>query len=69
MGKHDMSEPINESLERHYQDEKKRLMAEAEALKSELNEAKLEIERLNTRVRLKDKQIEKLLEMVAGGEE
>lgn len=54
--------PINESLERHYQDEKKRLEAKVAELESELNEAKLMIESLRFRIRLKDKEVWALLE-------
>ena len=60
--------PINESLERHYKDEKKRLEARISELEDELNEAKLEIKRLKFRNRLKDMNVESLLTTMAGGE-
>ena len=60
--------PINESLERHYKDEKKRLEARISELEVELNEAKLEIKRLEFRNRLKDMNVESLLKSMAGGE-
>ena len=60
--------PINESLERHYKDEKKRLEARISELEDELNEAKLEIKRLEFRNRLKDMNVESLLKLMAGGE-
>ena len=60
--------PINESLERHYKDEKKRLEARISELEDELNEAKLEIKRLEFRNRLKDMNVESLLKSMAGGE-
>lgn len=60
--------PINESLERHYQEEKKRLEANVADLESQLNDAKVEIERLHFRVKLKDIEIESLVKAMAGGE-
>ena len=60
--------PINESLERHYKDEKKRLETRISELEDELNEAKLEIKRLEFRNRLKDMNVESLLKSMAGGE-
>ena len=65
MGKHDIGTPINESLEKHYQDEKKRLEARIAELENELNEAKLEIKRLEFRNRLKDMNVESLLKSMA----
>lgn len=60
--------PINESLERHYKEEKIRLEAKISELENELNEAKLEIKRLEFRNRLKDMNVESLLKSMAGGE-
>ena len=70
MGKHDAVPDgiINESLERHYQNEIKRLEANVETLQEMLNEAKLERERLAFKVRLKDIEIESLVKAMAGGE-
>ena len=65
MGKHDIGTPINESLEKHYQEEKKRLEARIAELENELNEAKLEIKRLEFRNRLKDMNVESLLKSMA----
>ena len=56
--------PINDSLERHYKDEIKRLEVKISELERALNEEKLEVERLNTRVRMKDKQIWALLDKI-----
>lgn len=69
MGKHDLGTPINESLEKHYQDEKKRLEARIAELENELNEAKVENERLKFRLRLKNIEIESLVKSMAGGDD
>lgn len=68
MGKHDIGTPINEALEKHYQDEKKRLEKQIMDLRAELNEARLRIEKLNFKIRLKDVEIESLVKAMAGGE-
>lgn len=60
--------PINESLERHYKEEKTRLEARISELENEVNEYKLEIKRLEFRNRLKDMNVESLLKSMAGGE-
>lgn len=60
--------PINESLERHYKEEKKRLEAKVEELENALNEKQLQIERLHFKLRLKDVEIESLVKAMAGGE-
>ena len=60
--------PINESLERHYKEEKARLEAKVESLETELNEKQLQIERLHFKLRLKDIEIESLVKAMAGGE-
>ena len=60
--------PINESLERHYKEEKARLEAKISELENEVNEYKLEIKRLEFRNRLKDMNVESLLKSMAGGE-
>lgn len=60
--------PINKSLEMHYKEEIKRLEAINQELKTDLNEAKVEIERLNFKIRLKDTEIEALVKAMAGGE-
>ena len=60
--------PINESLERHYKEEIKRLENNVDVLQSELNEAKRSIEKLNLRIRLKDVEIDSLVKSLAGGE-
>lgn len=65
MGKHDIGTPINEALEKHYQDEKKRLEKQIMDLKAELNEARLRIERLSLRIDLKDVEIESLVKSLA----
>lgn len=68
MGKHDIGTPINETLEKHYQDEKKRLETKIRELNAELNEARLQVEKLNFKIRLKDIEIESLVKAMAGGE-
>lgn len=60
--------PINESLERHYKEEKARLEAKVESLETELNEKQLQIERLHFKLKLKDVEIESLVKAMAGGE-
>ena len=60
--------PINDSLERHYKEEIKRLENNVDVLQSELNEAKRSIEKLNLRIRLKDVEIDSLVKSLAGGE-
>ena len=60
--------PINESLERHYKEEKARLEATVETLEKELNERKVQIERLHFKLKLKDIEIESLVKAMAGGE-
>ena len=47
MGKHDISTPINETLEQHYQSEIKRLNTKVNAGQEAINELMAEIERLN----------------------
>lgn len=59
--------PINESLERHYKEEKARLESNISALEKELNDAKVEIERLHFTIKLKDVEIESLVKSLAGG--
>lgn len=60
--------PINESLERHYKEEKVRLEANVADLERQLNDARVEIERLHFKVKLKDIEIESLVKAMAGGE-
>ena len=60
--------PINESLERHYKEEKARLETKVEMLETELNEKQLQIERLHFKLKLKDIEIESLVKAMAGGE-
>ena len=61
--------PINESLERHYKEEIKRLEEYVEVLKTELSDAKLEAEKLNFRIKMKDVEIESLVKSLANGGE
>ena len=61
--------PINDSLERHYKEEIKRLEANVKTLQEMLDEAKLERERLAFRLRLKDIEIESLVKSLAEGGE
>lgn len=61
--------PINDSLERHYKEEIKRLENNVDVLQSELNEAKRNIEKLNLRIRLKDVEIDSLVKSLAEGGE
>ena len=60
--------PINESLERHYKEEKARLETTVAELEKELNERKVQIERLHFKLKLKDIEIESLVKAMAGGE-
>lgn len=60
--------PINESLERHYKEEIKRLEANIGMLERELNDTRTEIERLNFSIRLKNVEIDSLVKSLAGGE-
>ena len=60
--------PINESLERHYKEEIKRLEANIEMLERELNDTKVEVEKLHFSIRLKNVEIESLVKAMAGGE-
>lgn len=59
--------PINDSLERHYKEEIKRLEETIKALEDELNESKHRVENLKFKVRLKDIEIESLVKSMAGG--
>lgn len=61
--------PINESLERHYKAEIKRLEEYVAVLKTELSDAKLEAEKLNFRIKLKDVEIDSLVKSLAEGGE
>lgn len=60
--------PINDSLERHYKEEIKRLENTVKVLEDELNESKHRVENLKFKVRLKDIEIESLVKSMAGGE-
>lgn len=62
MGKHDISTPINETLEQHYQSEIKRLNTKVNAGQEAINELMAEIERLKMVIKMKSDQIEVLLE-------
>lgn len=62
MGKHDIGTPINESLEKHYQDEKKRLEAKVSEREQVIHKQALEIERLKFALETKKAQVEVLLE-------
>lgn len=62
IGKHDRGTPINEALEKHYQDEKKRLEAKVSEREQTINELMAEIERLKCALEMKSAQIEVLLE-------
>jgi ABC-type Zn uptake system ZnuABC Zn-binding protein ZnuA len=67
-GKHAKIEPINKALEKRYKEEKARLEANVADLERQLNDAKVEIERLHFKVKLKDIEIESLVKAMAGGE-
>lgn len=67
-GKHDIGTPINESLEKHYQDEKRRLGQRISELDTELNEKNVEIEKLKFKIKLKNIEIESLVKAMAGGD-
>lgn len=65
MGKHDIGTPINESLERHYQEEIKRLNNRIKSLEALVDEGQIEAEKLRFRLRLKDVEIESLVKALA----
>lgn len=58
--------PINESLERHYQDTIKTLNEKLNCANDAAREMAAEIERLKFRIRLKDVEIESLVKNLAG---
>jgi predicted nucleic acid-binding Zn-ribbon protein len=60
--------PINDSLERHYKEEIKRLEKNNADLEHDLNEMRCEIERLHFKIKLKDVEIDSLVKALAGGE-
>ena len=62
MGKHDIGTPINESLEKHYQEQIKALKAKVSEREELIHEQALEIERLNFALETKKAQIEVLLD-------
>jgi predicted nucleic acid-binding Zn-ribbon protein len=59
--------PINDSLERHYKAEIKRLEETVKALEDELTESKHRVENLKFKVKLKDIEIESLVKSMAEG--
>ena len=60
--------PINESLERHYQDTIKTLNEKLNHANEAGRQMAVEIEKLKFRIRLKDIEIESLVRSMAGGE-
>ena len=62
MGKHDIGTPINETLEKHYQEQIKALKAKVSEREELIHEQALEIERLKFALETKKAQIEVLLE-------
>ena len=60
MGKHDMGTPINESLERHYQEQIKLLENKLSEAKNLLGDAKADLEKMSFRMKEKDAYIEEL---------
>ena len=62
MGKHDIGTPINETLEKHYQEQIKALKAKVSEREELIHEQALEIERLKFALETKKAQIEVLLD-------
>lgn len=62
MGKHDMGTPINETLEKHYQETIKTLNEKLDTSRDTIDGLRREIERLKTLLGMKNAQIEVLLE-------
>lgn len=62
MGKHDMGTPINETLEKHYQETIKTLNEKLDTSRDTVDGLRREIERLKTLLGMKNAQIEVLLE-------
>lgn len=62
MGKHDMGTPINETLEKHYQETIKTLNEKLDTSRDVIDGLRREIERLKTLLGMKNAQIEVLLE-------
>ena len=60
--------PINESLERHYQETIKTLNEKLNHANDTAREMAAEIERLKFRIKLKDIEIESLVKSMAGGD-
>ena len=67
MGKHDIGTPINETLEKHYQEQIKALKAKVSEREQVIHDQLLEIERLEFRLKLKDVEIESLVKALAEG--
>ena len=67
MGKHDIGTPINETLEKHYQEQIKTLNAKLDAHREAANGMRREIEKLEFRLKLKDVEIESLVKALAEG--
>lgn len=68
MGKHDIGTPINETLEKHYQETIKTLNKKLDLASDTAREMAAEIEKLKFRLKLKDIEIESLVKAMAGGE-
>jgi CII-binding regulator of phage lambda lysogenization HflD len=60
--------PINDSLERHYQETIKTLEGKLNYANDTAREMAAEIERLKFKIKLKDIEIESLVKSMAGGE-
>ena len=60
MGKHDAAAPLSEALELHYKEQIKTLEERLNEAKTVVTDAKLEIERLNFTIDMKDAELEVL---------
>lgn len=58
MGKHDMGSPINETLEKHYQDRIAELQAKLEAANEENKRLDMELERKDFRIEVLNKKVD-----------
>lgn len=58
MGKHDKGTPINESLEKHYQDRIAELEAKLEAANAENKRLDMELERRDIRIDVLNKKVD-----------
>lgn len=60
MGKHDMAEPMNQALERHYKGRINELEIKLSKALADLNEANTTIERLRFHIETDDEKVQEL---------